>query len=568
MKISINSIWSCFCLLLLGCVACTTNNVENQITFKQVDPLTKVFRESNFFPEFTSPAEVAAGESATFQFALRAGMPLKDLCLEVTKFENEKGQVFNDSYFGFVDYVKAERLINNRSKDAYSPLSAYYPDPIIEKQHWDVERDVAQPLWLTAKVPTSAQPGNYKATFALSGKLAGESFRLTKEVAIKVYPVVMQEPDLWVTNWFTTSPSTLKVLNGNKDVEPYSEAYWKMIKEIADKLKLCHSNTILISPFEHITCKKEGDKYTFDFTNFDKFAGLFHEVGALKMIEGGHIASKKDNKGQFQLHLPKFDGKGTVEQRPLDDPETKDFYQQFFPAFYKHIKEVFPEVMYSQHIGDEPTDKNVASYIDIAKFIKGLCPDIKLIDACLSHKLNNILDIWVPEFDGYCAQQEFYDNRKKEGDEVWFYTCLNPQGEYANRFLELPLLKTRVIHWLNFKYYCKGYLHWGFNWWNQNPYGETTIIFEWDDGNVGPGGDPWIIYPDNGKVYGSIRLEAMRDGIADYTLLRMLEKKKPEVAKELCRLVAYTKNHYDIERDHFRMIRRTILEELSKPDKK
>lgn len=48
-----------------------------------------------------------------------------------------------------------------------------------------------------------------------------------------------------------------------------------------------------------------------------------------------------------------------------------------------------------------------------------------------------------------------------------------------------------------------------------------------EGGNTLPGGDSWIVYPNNGKLYGSIRLEAMRDGIADYTLLKMLERRIP-----------------------------------------
>ena len=85
-----------------------------------------------------------------------------------------------------------------------------------------------------------------------------------------------------------------------------------------------------------------------------------------------------------------------------------------------------------------------------------------------------------------------------------------------------------------------------------------------ESGNTLPGGDSWIVYPDNGKLYGSIRLEAMRDGIADYTLLKMLEKKDPELAKELCRLTVFHWALYDTDGDHFRKTRKQILEALSK----
>lgn len=56
----------------------------------------------------------------------------------------------------------------------------------------------------------------------------------------------------------------------------------------------------------------------------------------------------------------------------------------------------------------------------------------------------------------------------------------------------------------------------------------------------------------------------MRGGIADYTLLKMLEKKDPELAKELCRLTVFHWTLYDTDGDHFRKTRKQILEALSK----
>lgn len=262
-------------------------------------------------------------------------------------------------------------------------------------------------------------------------------------------------------------------------------------------------------------------------------------------------------------------GTPTTEERitfTQVDPFLKVFREcQFIPSLAAHLKEAYPEVLYAQHIADKPTSDNIKSYVAIARFVKQQCPDIKIIEACHTHDLENILDIWVPQLNFYKEGYDFYRERQKQGDETWFYTCLAPQGDFANRFLEQPLIKTRLIHWLNFKYGATGYLHWGFNQWftGNDPYKETTRMNE-EGGNTLPGGDSWIVYPNNGKLYGSIRLEAMRDGIADYTLLKMLEKKNPELARELCRLVVFHWTLYDTESDHFRNIRHQILEELSK----
>ena len=78
-----------------------------------------------------------------------------------------------------------------------------------------------------------------------------------------------------------------------------------------------------------------------------------------------------------------------------------------------------------------------------------------------------------------------------------------------------------------------------------------------------PGGDAWIVYPSYRKLLSSIRLEAMRDGIADYELLKMLERVDSEEAKELARQVVYRFDLYDMNVEAFRDKRRRILELLS-----
>ena len=555
-------------LLLFG--SCTEQNINDQITFTQVDPLSKIFRESNFLPEFNEDVEVAAGEHATFQFAIRAGLPLNDLCMEVSNFKNKEGETLNDIETGFIDYVSVSRPTPERAVDALNSLSSYYPDPIINTQHWNVKRDITQPMWITVNVPRNAKAGDYKATFTLKGKLSDQSFTLSKDINIKVYPVVLDEPDLWVTNWFSTETDNLKIINNEKDIEKYSDTYWNLVKKLADKMKVCYSNVILINPFEHIEFKETEGKWEFDFTQFDKMVTIMHDAGVLKMIEGGHIAKRCGNwDSQYETLIPIYkDGKKETILKPLNTPEAKNFYNQFLPALYSHIKSKFPEVLYAQHIADEPTDSNLKTYVEIAKYVKSLCPEIKLIEACHTHNLENVLDIWVPQLNFFKTGYNFYKERQAAGDEVWFYTCLGPQGELANRFIEQPLIKPRLLHWLNFKYNSNGYLHWGLNKWNRrkdtrDPFGETSRM-NLESGNVLPGGDSWILYPKDGEVYGSMRLEAMRDGITDYTLLRMLEKKNSEQARELCRLVVYRWERYDIDTDHFRWIRHKILEELSK----
>ena len=119
------------------------------------------------------------------------------------------------------------------------------------------------------------------------------------------------------------------------------------------------------------------------------------------------------------------------------------------------------------------------------------------------------------------------------------------------------------MHWVNYRFNIPGYLHWGLNWWyNSDPFGEQTSIQD-EGGNILPGGDSWIIYPKEGKLLSSIRFDAMRDGIVDYELFRMLERKNPQMAKGIINKVIYDFDRYDNDIEKFRNHRRNLMKLLS-----
>jgi hypothetical protein len=141
-----------------------------------------------------------------------------------------------------------------------------------------------------------------------------------------------------------------------------------------------------------------------------------------------------------------------------------------------------------------------------------------------------------------------------------------PQGDYANRFIELPLIKTRLLHWINYRYGATGYLHWGYNAWRDDvdpfenpapdhPAGRTIL----------PAGDAWIVYPGRDGSLDSIRLEAMRDGIADHELLCMLGERDPDAARRLAARHILDFDEYECDVEIFRATRRELLTLLAEP---
>ncbi|MEA4916834.1 glycoside hydrolase domain-containing protein [Proteiniphilum sp.] len=531
-------------------------SVQAQVSATLVDPLEKVFPETVIPIESFREIDVAKGEVASAQLILRSVQD-RDQVKVTVEVENLPGAVIS---YGPIGYVRAERPYTDPAIDRITSITGFYPDPIMDNQPVDLLAGQAQTFFIGITIPLDAKAGTYTVTITVST----DNEIIRKSFIIHIHNVTLEKQRLWIANWYTLEPKRLTHLNNGEEVVLYSDLYWKLVKILAEKMADYGQNTAMISPLELAIYKKEGDRIAFDFSRFDRVVEIFRKAGVLGRIEGGHIGQRTGNwTSPFIVYVPDLESDSTLFLHlPIQDPRAQNFYSRFFKALVAHLKEKEWMSDYYQYLTDEPIEENKQSYIEIARYIKSIAPDIKIGEACHTKDLADIIDLWVPQVDFLNKDFDFYEERKKAGDEVWFYTCLAPKGNYANRFIDLPLIKTRIMHWINYKYQIDGYLHWGFNWWNDNPFVDTTDTND-AVGNFLPPGDAWIVYPGYRKLYSSIRLEAMRDGINDNTLLRMLEAKEPALAKKMADSIVYKFDWYDTSITHFRKIRKKILTALA-----
>ena len=456
---------------------------------------------------------MAVGELATIQFVLRSPAAVLDLKAAVDGDVPGSRAVCRLRSCGpFLQRAPAEVP---KSPDRT------FPDPLLEDRSIAVAANQNQPIWIT--VPAKA-PGILHGNLTL--RWTGG--QLSQPFTVHVHRVAMKKPRLWVTNWWFSDSQHLAMLAGH-NVEPFSDEYWKLIRQFADFMAQYHQNVIMVLPLDLCEMSFKDDKWFFDFARFDKMAQTFVDAGVVGRIEGGHIAIRSSEAwtSPFVVRAAQFT-QGAIQFAllPPADPAVRRFYVQYLPALSRHLAERGWDKIYCQHLADEPIPENAATYREIAKMLHEYAPGMRTIDATQTRDLVGAVNTWVPILDHFHRDYAFFRERQKAGDEVWIYTCCGPTGNYANRFIELPLLKTRLLHWINFRYGASGYLHWGFNCWNaSSPFEETA--FQW------PGGDQWIAYPKDGRLLSSIRLEAMRDGIGDNELLSMLAETNPDAAQKL-----------------------------------
>ncbi len=522
-----------------------------------VDPLVKVFRDAVPMEVGYTEAEVARGEHASFQVVVRSTKDLSGLTASLGALNLESGEAVLDVKAPrFVGYVPVDRPTQKPSEDQLRKTPADYPDPLLEMDSVDLKAGVAQPVWLTVPVSVDAAPGVYRGEVQLSG----EEVSAVQKIAVRVYAATIEDTTLWVTDWFGVNARHMEIAP-----EAESEAYYALLRRFARNMAEHRHTVAIISPLSLAEFSVgEGGMLQADFTRFDRWVRIFQEEGVVGLIEGGHIGGRKGGwLSSFVVTVKSVKDGEVVSKRVEPDSEAaKEFYAYWFPELVAHLREKDWLKCYVQHLADEPIGTNVKSYKAMAALARTYAPELKIIEACHTKELTGSMDIWVPQLNYLHVDFAHYQERQAAGDEVWFYTCVFPQGEYANRFIELPLIKTRLLHWINFKYGVTGYLHWGYNHWTpDSPFTHTTRPHGGPP--YLPAGDPWIVYPGKDGPLDSIRFEAMRDGIADYELLSMLDKRNAKMAQALARRFILDFDRYNTDVAEFRKARREMLEALS-----
>ena len=109
--------------------------------------------------------------------------------------------------------------------------------------------------------------------------------------------------------------------------------------------------------------------------------------------------------------------------------------------------------------------------------------------------------------------------------ELWtYYCCLQALG-VSNRFIAMPLWRTRSIGLQFYKFNIVGFLHWGYNFYNTslsrspiNPYLDTCAGYSF------PAGDAFSVYPaQDGTALESIRILSFFEALQDARAFRLAE---------------------------------------------
>ena len=559
---------SCLLVVAILAQAVTGKAASENLHYWFVDSLVKVF--SGDLPA-KSPAKradlwAARNGHVSAQIVLRSSQPLNGLTAECNPLKSSSGSEINGIQIRAVGYViVASHTENTPPEELVGTAPGWYPD-VLQNLPVDIKPNHTQSIWITIHVPADAAPGRYEGSVQLRAGghvLAEPALRLTVTGA-----TVPQERSLKVTNWLSFDDLQLRPFF---QAERFSPAWWAFVENVA-RVMGEHRQNVIITPLDMLVSgEAAGDEVRYDFSNFDRWADIFREECGFTYIEGSWVLNRENDSYTGRLVVPVLlleNGKVTTESLYPDDPRVEPALNSFLTALNQHLEQKGWKNSYLQHLLDEPHGSEPPYYARYAGIVRRCLPGVPTIDAIdvpdsegIPREIMQNSDIWVPQLGRFDKSVDMLQKRIQSGKEVWMYTCLFPTGRYMNRLMDFPLIKTRLLHWVNFRYNYTGFLHWGGNYWTPEPIKATQPVINQNQ-TLLPSGDAYIVYPDkeHTSILSSIRLEAMLEGIEDYELLKVLAGHDPAQADALARQAVSTFTDYVRDVAAFRKIQRNLLE--------
>ncbi|MBO5286847.1 MAG: DUF4091 domain-containing protein [Clostridia bacterium] len=384
-------------------------------------------------------------------------------------------------------------------------------------------------LWFTVKGDVPVGKHKIKIGFFIEGKEWGSTV-----YSLEVLDIELSHNHLTYTNWFHYDS-----IANYYNVPVFSKRY----NEIMDKYIECavnHGVNMLLIPMftppldtrigrERLTVQlidvyQNKGEYSFDFTRLIDFMRRVESLG-IKYFEMSHLFTQWG-----AHHAPKIMGVKDGKRVRLFGWETdgngeeyKEFLSRLLPELSRALKAegLFERCRF--HISDEPNEKCLDNYKSAKEIFKKYLPDGIITDA-LSHYdfySQGLVDRAICATD---ASKPFLENNVPD---LWvYYCCAQSQANYSNRFMAFPGMRNRVIGMQMYLNNVKGFLHWGYNFYN-------CVLSDWpidpyvtNDGCGGyQSGDPFVVYPGDGEPYDSVRHENFYDGLQDYRLFMALEEK-------------------------------------------
>ena len=453
----------------------------------------------------------------------------------------------NTRDFGFTVREGDDPAVHVSRQSPFRVYDALEPLPMRAPVDATAEAAALYVQWL---IPRDAEPGHHRGMLAISVGDRHVQVPVELHVAEATLP---KDESLRIVNWFNTGNMATR-----HGLEPWSDAHWTMIRRYGELMRRARQTDFIPSVGADVLDNGDGT-FSFDFSRMERIIRLYIALG-FRWINGPHIA------GRANFDAPEFILRRPDRSDPVKatSPEGYDYLAQYLTAWREFMERNRWMDRLVQHVADEPTDKCFEDYRVLAGIVRKFLPGVPIIDALGLPELGGAVDIWVPIENAFYERRDEFDAHRANGDTMWYYTCCIPGGKYLNRLLDMPLIRTRYLHWANYVYDMPGYLHWGLNQYRaeQDPFEQTCGLHGGQEPWL-PTGDTHVVYPGPDGPWSSVRLEAEAMGAEDYELLRLVAERDESLADEIATSCLRTFQDYTEDVGEFDAAHKRLLEAAS-----
>ncbi len=361
-----------------------------------------------------------------------------------------------------------------------------------------------------------------------NGMIAAE-----QTLTVEVIDTVLPEQETIVTQWFYAD-----CLADYYNTAPFSPEHMEICRRFITTAVENGINMLLVPVFtppldtavggertttQLVSVKRTNGQYEFDFTMVDAWMNMAKECG-IRYFEIAHLFTQWGAE-----HAPKVMAEVDGEMIRLfgwetqaDGEEYVTFLRAFLTAFTAHLtaRGYHDEIYF--HLSDEPEEKHLPQYRRNKENIQDILHGWKILDAMSKVEFyrEGLCEIPV------AVSNVIEDFMAEDIAERWVYYCCTPWASYSNRFMAMHSARTRCIGLQMYKYGIHGFLHWGYNFYN-NRFSDD-MINPFLNGNAGywaGGGDAVSVYPGaKGQPLESVRIDAFRQGLEDIRVLQLCEQ--------------------------------------------
>lgn len=228
----------------------------------------------------------------------------------------------------------------------------------------------------------------------------------------------------------------------------------------------------------------------------------------------------------------------------LKNPFASSSYRAAATRYYRSVaSELGTDVSKSfVYPFDEPRERDMPKVRRYAAFIDQVMPGAKFLlttDTGTQHgKLVPRVDIYVYRLHFAFRDYRYLSKIRGAHKGLWVYTAKTKWQKYVPGYLlDKPLADSRVEGWFVWKTRAGGLLYYGLNHYDGNdPYvSQLDTMWAADGVRRYANGDAMLIYPgyypklglvvEGAPPVGSLRMEAIRDGLEDYEYIRLVKIK-------------------------------------------